>query len=59
MLLRDGEGIPHVGVPIKFAHEPGRPNFHVPALGEHASEILLGLGYAQAEIEVLLKENVL
>jgi len=59
MLLRDEKGIPHVGVPIKFAHEPGRPNFHVPALGEHAREILLGLGYTQAEIEVLLKENVL
>ena len=30
-----------------------------PELGEHATEILSGLGYAQAEIEVLLKENVL
>jgi len=59
MLLRDEDGIPHVGVPIKFAHEPGRPNFHVPALGEHAREILAGLGYAPAEIEVLLQENVL
>lgn len=59
MLMRDEEGIPHVGLPIKFAHEPGRPDFHVPALGEHASEILSGLGYAQHEIEVLSKENVL
>jgi crotonobetainyl-CoA:carnitine CoA-transferase CaiB-like acyl-CoA transferase len=59
MLLRDEEGIPHVGVPIKFAREPGRPNFHVPALGEHAAEILSGLGYLQSEIELLLIENVL
>ena len=59
MLLRDEDGIPHVGMPIKFTHEPGRPNFHVPALGEHAKEILSGLGYAQAEIDALLKEDVL
>jgi crotonobetainyl-CoA:carnitine CoA-transferase CaiB-like acyl-CoA transferase len=59
MLLRDEEGIPHVGLPIKYAHDPGQPNFHVPALGEHATEILSGLGYAQTEIEVLRQENVL
>ena len=59
MLLRDTDGIPHVGVPIKFANDPGRPDSHVPKLGEHANEILSGLGYAQAEIDLLLKENVL
>ena len=59
MLLRDDDNIPHVGVPIKFAREPAVPNFHVPALGEHARQILSELGYAPAEIEVLSKENVL
>lgn len=59
MLLRDEDGIPHVGVPIKYAHEPAQPNFRVPALGEHTQELLSDLGYAQADIDVLLKENVL
>lgn len=59
MLLRDTDGIPHVGVPIKFANDPGRPDFHVPKLGEHANEVLRGLGYTQAEIDVLLTEHVL
>jgi crotonobetainyl-CoA:carnitine CoA-transferase CaiB-like acyl-CoA transferase len=28
----DADGIPHVGVPIKFLHEPAKPNWKVPAL---------------------------
>jgi crotonobetainyl-CoA:carnitine CoA-transferase CaiB-like acyl-CoA transferase len=38
MRLADDAGIPHVGVPIKFKHEPAQPNFSVPALGQHNSE---------------------
>lgn len=35
MLLRDTDGTPHVGVPIKFLHEPARPRLKLPELGEH------------------------
>ncbi|MSQ20511.1 MAG: CoA transferase [Betaproteobacteria bacterium] len=59
MLLRDSEGVPHVGVPIKFSNDPARPNFHVPKLGEHAQEILRRIGYTDTEIDLLEKENVL
>jgi len=59
MLLRDAAGHPQVGVPIRFANDPAQPDLHVPALGEHASSILSGLGYSQAEIDTFAKENVL
>ena len=35
MLVRDAEGNPHIGTAIKYAGEPGQPNFDLPALGEH------------------------
>jgi crotonobetainyl-CoA:carnitine CoA-transferase CaiB-like acyl-CoA transferase len=38
MLLRDAEGMPHVGVPIKFLREPAEPKLEVPELGEHNAQ---------------------
>lgn len=35
MLLRDDDGNPHIGLPIKFLQEPGKPDFGLPKLGEH------------------------
>ena len=40
MVLIDAEGREHVGAPIKFALEPGRPHLSVPQLGEHNREVL-------------------
>lgn len=40
MLLRDAEGNPHIGNPVKYAVEPGQPDFSLPALGEHTAEVL-------------------
>lgn len=40
MLLRDGDGNSHIGVPIKFRHEPGAPDFRLPGLGEHDAAYL-------------------
>jgi len=34
MLVVDGDGIEHLGVPIRFAHEPARPRLEVPALDQ-------------------------
>jgi crotonobetainyl-CoA:carnitine CoA-transferase CaiB-like acyl-CoA transferase len=38
MRVQDASGMPHVGVPIKFKHEPAQPNFSVPNLGQHNSD---------------------
>jgi len=40
MLLRDDEGNLHIGTPIKFRREPGKPRFDLPTLGGHNREIL-------------------
>ena len=34
MLLRDDQGLEHLGVPIKFSHEPAQPVLRAPELGE-------------------------
>jgi len=59
MLLRDADGNEHVGVPIKFAREPARPEFRLPDYGEHGGAILAGLGYAAAEIDRLARDGVI
>jgi crotonobetainyl-CoA:carnitine CoA-transferase CaiB-like acyl-CoA transferase len=50
MLLKDERGWDHIGVPIQFANEPGRPRLTAPAHGEHSSQILRELGYSGEEI---------
>lgn len=39
MLVVDEDGIEHLGVPIRFADEPARPRFTVPALDQDAGTI--------------------
>ena len=40
MLLHDESGNPHIGTPVHYADEPGRPDLRLPALGEHTAQIL-------------------
>ncbi len=40
MLLRDEDGRPHLGTPIRFRNEPGRPVLSSPQLGEHTAQYL-------------------
>ena len=40
MLLRDPEGNPHIGNPVKYALEPGQPDLSLPTLGEHNADVL-------------------
>ncbi|MGE3667706.1 MAG: CoA transferase, partial [Steroidobacteraceae bacterium] len=37
MRLVDAAGREHIGIPIRFAREPGRVDFTVPAQGEHTT----------------------
>ncbi|HEY5637722.1 MAG TPA: CaiB/BaiF CoA-transferase family protein [Burkholderiales bacterium] len=58
MVLKDARGWDHLGVPIRFTHEPGRVKFDAPAHGEHSSEILRALRYSAQEIEALRARGV-
>lgn len=39
MLVRDPDGRLHIGLPIKFAEEPGRLDPRLPGLGEHTEDL--------------------
>jgi len=49
----DEQGQEHIGLPIKFAVEPGRADFHLPRLGEHTEEVLRSAGYVEDELVAL------
>jgi crotonobetainyl-CoA:carnitine CoA-transferase CaiB-like acyl-CoA transferase len=58
MVVEDERGWEHLGMPIKFAAEPGRIDFRLPALGEHAEDILRRLGYGEAERAAMKAKGV-
>jgi crotonobetainyl-CoA:carnitine CoA-transferase CaiB-like acyl-CoA transferase len=59
MVLTDTAGRRHLGVPIKFAAEPARPDFALARPGEHGDEVLASLGYDAARIAALRAEGAL
>ena len=59
MVLKDGRGWDHLGVPIAFRDEPAKPRFEAPAHGQHSSAILRGLDYAEDEIARLKSRGVI
>jgi crotonobetainyl-CoA:carnitine CoA-transferase CaiB-like acyl-CoA transferase len=50
MVTTDARGWDHIGNPLRFADEPGRERFDLPALGQHSREVFAALGYAQDTI---------
>jgi crotonobetainyl-CoA:carnitine CoA-transferase CaiB-like acyl-CoA transferase len=50
--------VKEVGFPWKFSRTPARAGI-APGLGEHNAEVLGGLGYSDADIEQLKKEEVI
>ena len=59
MLVRDGDGAAHLGIPIKFREEPGRIAPEVPALGQHSTAILRELGYDEAECRAMARDGII
>jgi crotonobetainyl-CoA:carnitine CoA-transferase CaiB-like acyl-CoA transferase len=57
MLLTDSGGREHIGVPIRFEEEAGRPTLAAPALGEHTEEVLRAAGLDEAQIREVLSAN--
>jgi crotonobetainyl-CoA:carnitine CoA-transferase CaiB-like acyl-CoA transferase len=58
MLVQDRRGWEHLGIPIKFADEPGNIRLDPPAHGQHSEEILRGLGYSDAELAAMKADGV-
>ena len=58
MVVEDARGWEHLGIPIKFADEPGEVRFDLPAHGEHSEEILRGLGYSDAELAAMKADGI-
>lgn len=57
MLVRDGDGNLHIGLPIKFQDEPGRLEPQVPGLGQHTGEVLKESDLPAALIADVLGDN--
>ncbi len=53
MLRKDEAGRQHLGVPIQFADEKGRPDYRLPRKGQHNTAIIKDLGYDQQAINQL------
>lgn len=59
MRLHDAAGREHIGIPIKYADEPGQPVLATPALGAHTDAVLAALGYDGSAIALLRAEGAL
>ena len=58
MIVEDESGQEHIGIPIKFKHEPGSINFESPALGEHNTEMARLAGFDEDKIESMKDKGV-
>jgi crotonobetainyl-CoA:carnitine CoA-transferase CaiB-like acyl-CoA transferase len=59
MVLVDGRGWRHIGLPLKYRNGPGWPSFDAPELGGHSDEILRSLGYADPEIAAMSARGII
>ncbi|PCH52782.1 MAG: CoA transferase [Cellvibrionales bacterium] len=58
MIVEDEQGREHIGIPIKFANEPGRINFEAPGLGAHNTEMARSVGYSEEQIQIMEESGV-
>ncbi len=59
MVFTDERGARHVGPPIRFLHEPPRPQARVPGYGEDSVEIAARAGLAEEEIAELKRKGTI
>lgn len=57
MVIEDEQGNVHLGVPIKFLHEPANLKTTLPEFSEHTETVLNALGYSEEEIKTMKAEN--
>jgi len=53
------DGQTHLGIPIKFADEPGAIRPVAPKLGEHSRSALAAVGYSAVELDQLEREGAI
>ncbi len=58
MIVEDERGWEHIGMPIKFKHEPGQLKFQFAKLGEHTEQVLARLGHDAAALAKLKAAGV-
>jgi crotonobetainyl-CoA:carnitine CoA-transferase CaiB-like acyl-CoA transferase len=58
MIVEDENGDEHLGIPIKFRHEPGELHFDAPTLGADNDAVAKALGYSVVQIERMRAEGV-
>lgn len=56
MIMHDGKGAPRLGFPAQFTSQLAEPCDPAPMLGEHTTEVLRNIGYADEKISSLRKE---
>ena len=59
MVVELPAGQPHLGLPIKFAQEPGAIDPHLDGLGESTEAVLLAAGFAPEQVRQLRADGAL
>ncbi len=59
MVLQDADGQRHIGVPIKFRHEPADPRLEVPEYGEHSRALAQDVGLPDPQIDAMINNKII
>lgn len=59
MVVTDSDGREHLGIPVKYANEPGQVNFQSPDLGADTDALLQELGIGAEELSVMRAEGAI
>lgn len=59
MILTDEDGNKHLGIPIRFADEPGFADLTLPAYGAHSRELAQTAGLSKAQIDELTAKGAI
>lgn len=59
MLVDSSDGHTLLGIPIKFADEPGQPRPVAPRLGEHTRSVLPAAGFDDAELDLMAQHSAI